>query len=106
MLTKAKLLIYSFFLYNRAMYKLEQWIVAEYQSARIDGLRAIADAAGVRYQTVQYWYQTVQYWLKIECVPVKRIAAVADLTGLRYGDLNPYCVGSYAASTEKNRHVA
>ncbi|HRD65731.1 MAG TPA: hypothetical protein PKY50_06200 [Candidatus Competibacter sp.] len=99
MLTKAKLLIYSFFLYNRAMYKLEQWIVAEYQSARIDGLRAIADAAGVR-------YQTVQYWLKIECVPVKRIAAVADLTGLRYGDLNPYCVGSYAASTEKNRHVA
>lgn len=62
---------------------IKTWITQHHPANSMDGLRAIADSAGVR-------YQTVQYWIAVNQVPVRHIKAVSRLTGIPPGDLNPH----------------
>lgn len=76
--------VHRYKLYTACM-NLEIWISENYPK-RMDGLFALANAAGVR-------YQSVQDWLEVGRVPVARIPAISRLTGIDPVVLNPRIAG-------------
>lgn len=61
------------------MNELEQWI--NKQPSKMTAYRALADAAGCR-------WQQVPKWVRIGYVPTRKVAAVSRLTGIKPSRLN------------------
>ena len=64
----------------RKLAALDAWVAR--QPTRMCGYLAIAEAAGVRYQSVQKWIERGN-------VPLGRVNAVCRLTGLQPQEVNP-----------------